>query len=110
MTLFAGALLDGGRPILGPGAVAEMTRDQLTPEQRAEAAGFVGGGGWGLCRSVVVDGPRAGAVEWNGGLGTSWLVDPGDFTLIVMTTRMFETALTSKVHEEIQDAAYRALH
>ncbi|HEX3540070.1 MAG TPA: serine hydrolase [Acidimicrobiales bacterium] len=74
------------------------------------ADGFLDGRGWGFCQSVVVDGPRAGAFGWDGGFGTSWLVDPHhDLTVIVLTQRLFETSTAPTVHVELQDAAYAAL-
>jgi CubicO group peptidase (beta-lactamase class C family) len=107
---FARMLLRGGAPVLPADAVAEMS-DQLTAEQRArDGQGFLDGRGWGFCQSVLTDGPRAGAFGWDGGIGTSWLVDPrGDLVVIVLTQRLFETALPPQVHAGLQAAAYAAL-
>jgi CubicO group peptidase (beta-lactamase class C family) len=44
---FARMLLGGGEPTLTADAASEMTRDQLTPEQKASGAGFLDGRGWG---------------------------------------------------------------
>jgi|HubBroStandDraft_1064217.scaffolds.fasta_scaffold31816_1 CubicO group peptidase (beta-lactamase class C family) len=67
-----------------------MTTDQLTPVQKAGGGlgpGFFDGRSWGFCQAVL-DG---GAFGWDGGLGTSWLVDPErDLVVIVLTQRMFE--------------------
>jgi CubicO group peptidase (beta-lactamase class C family) len=71
---FARMLLRGGAPVLSPAGVRAMTRDQLTPEQRRGAEAFFERQSWGFCQGVVIDGPRAGAYGWDGGLGTSWLV------------------------------------
>jgi len=108
---FARMLLRGGSPVLDRAAVREMTRDQLTDEQRIRDGGaFLDGRGWGFCLSVVVDGPHRGAYGWDGGLGTSWLVDPNrDLAVIVMTQRMFDAARAPQVHRDLQEAAYRAL-
>jgi CubicO group peptidase (beta-lactamase class C family) len=108
---FARMLLRGGDPVLPAEAVAEMTRDQLTPEQRArDGRGFLDGRGWGFCQSVVIEGPYAGAFGWDGGLGTSWLVDPGrDLTVIVLTQRLFETAQAPQVQRDLQAAALAAV-
>ena len=107
---FARMFLAGGGPVLSQAAVAEMTSDQLTAEQRAGTAqAFLHGRSWGLCQSVITDGPRAGAFGWDGGLGTSWLVDPGrDLVVIVLTQRMWETSEPPAVHGDLQDAAYAA--
>jgi CubicO group peptidase (beta-lactamase class C family) len=54
--------------------------------------------------------PYAGAFGWDGGLGTSWLVDPGrDLTVIVLTRRLFEGAVAPDVHRDLQAAALAAL-
>ena len=108
---FGRMMLRGGEPVLSAGAVGQMTRDQLTPEQRAGIGeGFLEGRSWGLCQSVVTEGPRAGAFGWDGGLGTSWLADPKrDLTVIVLTQRMFESPEPPPVHRELQAAAYSAL-
>ena len=108
---FARMLVRGGEPVLSADAVTEMTRDQLTPEQKALAGpAFLDGRGWGFCQSVVIEGPRAGAFGWDGGFGSSWLVDPNrDLTVIVLTQRMFETALAPQVLVDLQAAAYAAL-
>jgi CubicO group peptidase (beta-lactamase class C family) len=52
----------------------------------------------------------SGAFGWDGGFGTSWLVDPAhDLTVIVLTQRMFEISELPQVHRDIQTAAYSAL-
>jgi CubicO group peptidase (beta-lactamase class C family) len=83
---FAAMLLDRGRhdsrPILSPESVAEMTRDQIAPEQKAAspfASGFWDTNGWGLGMSVTtardgVGGP--GRFGWAGGYGTAFEADP----------------------------------
>ena len=68
-----------------------MSRDHLTAEQRGVGAAFLGGRGWGLGTSVVLDGPWAGAIRLGRGLGTSFLVHPErDLAVIVLTQRLFE--------------------
>lgn len=109
---FARMLLRGGAPVLTAEAVAEMTRDHLTAQQRArDGKGILDETrGWGLCQSVVTEGPHAGAFGWDGGLGSSWLVDPvRDLVVIVLTQRLFETAQAPQVHRDLQAAAYSAL-
>jgi CubicO group peptidase (beta-lactamase class C family) len=66
---------------------------------------------WGLCQSVVVSGERAGAYGWDGGLGSSFLVDPvRELVVIVLTQRLWGTARPPAVHTDLQAAAYAALH
>lgn len=108
---FARMLLGGGGALLPPDLVAQMTRDQLSPEQRArDTRGFLEGRGWGFCQSVITDGPRAGSFGWDGGLGTSWLVDPErDLVVVVLTQRLFDSPQAPAVHTDLQDAAYAAV-
>ncbi|MGA7087915.1 MAG: serine hydrolase [Candidatus Dormiibacterota bacterium] len=103
--------LTGGTPVLSKEAVGQMTRDQLTPGQRAGSVEtFLHGRSWSLCQSVITEGPRAGAFGWDGGLGTSWLVDPArDLLVIVLTQRVWQSPQPPAVHGELQDAAYAAV-
>jgi CubicO group peptidase (beta-lactamase class C family) len=103
---FARMLLRGGDPVLTTDQVREMSRDHLTAEQREFGTAILGGRGWGLGTSVVLDGPWAGAFGWDGGLGTSFLVHPGrDLAVIVLTQRMFDTAQAPALHTDLQAAA-----
>jgi CubicO group peptidase (beta-lactamase class C family) len=106
---FAQMLLRGGTPVLPADAVRAMTTDQLTPAQKAHGGlgpDFFAGRSWGFCQAVL----DSGAYGWDGGLGSSWLVDPNhDLVVIVLTQRMFESAAAPKVHRDIQAAAYAAL-
>lgn len=62
-----------------------------------------------MCQSVITDGPRAGAFGWDGGLGTSWLVDPKrQLVVIVLTQRLWESSTPPAVHDDLQEAAYAA--
>jgi CubicO group peptidase (beta-lactamase class C family) len=110
---FSQMLLRGGAPVLSADAVAEMTRDQLTPGQKAHGGlgpGFFDGISWGYCVSVVTAGERAGAFGWAGGFGSTWLADPArDLTVLVLTQRMLDGPGGSQLHDEVQAAAYAAL-
>jgi CubicO group peptidase (beta-lactamase class C family) len=105
-------LLRGGSPVLPADAVAELTRDQLTDEQKARGGlgdGFFDRHGWGYCLAVVTSGPDAGAVGWAGGFGSTWLVDPRrDLAVIVLTHREFDSSASPQAHLDLQAAAYRA--
>jgi CubicO group peptidase (beta-lactamase class C family) len=106
---FARMLLRGGAPVLSAEAATAMTTDQLTPAQKARGGlvpGFFDGRSWSYCQMVS----DSGAYGWNGGLGTSWLVDPNhDLVVIVLTQRMFESPEIPPVHRDIQAAAYAAI-
>jgi CubicO group peptidase (beta-lactamase class C family) len=86
-----------------------MTRDQLTPEQKA--AGGLGSDyfadlSWGFCQAVYSN----GGYGWDGGLGTSWLVDTAnDLIVIALTQRMFETSSLPRLHREIRGAAFATI-
>lgn len=106
---FARMLLRGGDPVLTADQVGELGRDQLTAQQRDAAQVFLGGRGWGLGTSVVLDGPWAGAIGWDGGLGSSFLAHPArDLVMIVLTQRLFESPQPPAVHTELQAAALAA--
>jgi CubicO group peptidase (beta-lactamase class C family) len=97
--LFARMLLNGGKhgskQLLHTESVREMTRDQLTPEQKSASAktffpGFFDTHGWGygLAISTAPDpiSKVPGRYGWFGGFGTSFIVDPNrDLISIVMT-------------------------
>lgn len=107
---FARMLLRGGSPVLATHQVREMSRDYLTAEQHEFGTAFLGGRGWGLGISVVLDRPWAGAIGWDGGLGTSFLVHPArDLVVIVLTQRLFEAAQAPAVHGDLQAAALAAV-
>jgi CubicO group peptidase (beta-lactamase class C family) len=106
---FARMLLAAGAPVLSADAARAMTTDQLTDEQKAGGGlgpGFFDGRSWSYGQAVLDN----GAFGWDGGLGTSWLVDPvRDLVVIVLTQRMFESPEPPHVHRDIQAAAYAAL-
>jgi CubicO group peptidase (beta-lactamase class C family) len=95
--------------VLSADHVRAMTSDQLTAAQKAAGGlgpDFFRGRSWGFCQAVY----ETGAFGWDGGLGTSWLVDPGrDLVVIVLTQRLWDSATPAAVHGEIQAAAYAAL-
>jgi CubicO group peptidase (beta-lactamase class C family) len=109
---FSRMLLRGGSPVLSADAVAELTRDQLTDEQKARGGlgdDFLDRYGWGYCLAVVTGGPDAGAAGWSGGFGSTWLIDPRrDLAVIVLTHRMFDSSSTPQPHLDLQAAAYSA--
>ena len=107
---FGRMFLTGGSGVLSPEAVRQMTTDQLTQAQRTTGQAFLDGRSWSLCQSVAVEGPHVGSFGWDGGLGTSWLVDPShDLVIIVLTQRLFENAGPHPIHAELQAVAYSAL-
>ncbi|WP_406263864.1 beta-lactamase family protein [Streptomyces sp. NBC_00191] len=65
----------GGRPLLSPESVRQMTTDQLTPSQRAGGTLFLEGQGWGFGGSVDIEAIDPwnvpGRYGWMGGTGTA---------------------------------------
>jgi CubicO group peptidase (beta-lactamase class C family) len=108
MLLAGGESGDGAR-VLSAQAARAMCSDQLSDEQKAHGGlgeDFFAGRSWGFGQAVL-DG---GTFGWDGGFGSSWLVDPAnDLTVIVLTQRMFESPQAPQVHRDIQAAAYAAL-
>src|SRR4029077_1098069 len=100
---FARMLLDGGGSVLSKQAVHAMTTGQLTAEQKARGGfgdDFFVGRSWSFGQQVL----DSGVFGWDGGLGTSWLVDPNnDLVVIVLTQRMFESSASPRVHTAIQE-------
>jgi CubicO group peptidase (beta-lactamase class C family) len=106
---FSRMLLAGGAGVLPTAGVREMTRGQLTDDQKSFGGlgpTFFENKSWGYCQAVY-DG---GAFGWNGGFGTSWVADPShDLTIIVMSQRAFESPDLPVAHREIHAAAYASL-
>jgi CubicO group peptidase (beta-lactamase class C family) len=103
--------------ILSRAAVELMTSDQLTAEQKA-VSGLVGGyfdsNGWGFGVSVVTRraelAGNVGSFGWDGGLGTSWRVDPGeDLIGILLTQRMWMSPRPPDVCSDFWTCAYQAI-
>ena len=106
---FGRMLLRGGAPVLSRDSVTAMTSDQLTPAQKAHGGlvpDFFADQSWGYGLAVRSD----GSYGWDGGLGSSWLIDPGrDLVVIMLTQRMFDSASLPRAHQEIRDAASAAM-
>lgn len=97
---FARMLLAGGihegRRLLTDASVREMTRDQLSPQQKAASAssffpGFFQTNGWGYGVGVSTApdavSPTPGRYGWDGGFGTSWVNDPTRGLVAVVMTQ-----------------------
>lgn len=105
----------GGR-LLSEASVAEMTRDQLTPEQKAGAGlgpGFFDGHGWGYGVMVYTApdtiSPTPGRYGWDGGYGTSWANDPNTGLIGLMFTQSVQYYLTSNQFHDFWRGAYEAI-
>jgi len=109
MLTFARMFLADGAPVLSEQSAQAMITDQLTPEQKSYGGlgpDFFAGRSWSFCQAVA----DSGAFGWDGGLGTSWLVDPvRDLVVIVLSQRLFETPDAPALHGDVQAAAYAAI-
>ena len=106
---FGEMMRDGGQRagvrVLSPESVAEMTKNQLTAEQRATGPGQGAGGlGWGLGMAVQVEAvpDRAvGGFGWDGGLGTTWSVDPHrDLVAVLLTNQAWSSPEPPALHRD----------
>jgi CubicO group peptidase (beta-lactamase class C family) len=106
---FAEMLRDGGQRgdvrVLSPESVVEMTTDQLTTPQRTAVLGPDEAGlSWGLGMAVQVDDvpTRAiGGFGWDGGLGTTWSVDPHrDLIAILLTNQAWSSPEPPALHRD----------
>jgi len=109
--LHAGGETPTGR-LLGKAWIRRMLTDHLTAEQRADAAGFLDGRGWGY--GVSVDAGRSftealrGTAGWSGGLGSSWLSDlSSNRAVVVMCSRALDEPAVHADHQALQQAALR---
>jgi CubicO group peptidase (beta-lactamase class C family) len=106
--LLADGAYDGDQ-ILSPELVAEMTTNQLTPEQLAQSApSFDGSLGWGLGLSVHLrpgPGASAGTYGWNGGYGTAWGNDPAEGVVaLLLTNQMWRSPVPPPIFQDVWSA------
>ncbi|WP_439495571.1 serine hydrolase domain-containing protein [Bosea sp. (in: a-proteobacteria)] len=107
----------GARTILSPEMVGEMTRDQITPEQKAVSPFFPGfweTTGWGFGLGIVTKPDELSAVPgrygWEGGFGTGLNIDPQkDLVTIFLSQRLMQSPDDAAINREFQKLAYRAL-
>lgn len=109
---FARMLRNGGqhdkRKILSLASVERLSRDQLTPQQKAAShflPGWFDSYGWSYGAGVITGandlGLSPGAYGWDGGFGTSWWNDPARHTTgIILTQRAYTSP---KPHALIAD-------
>lgn len=114
-TMMRGEGRVGKTRVLSAKSVREMTRDQLTKEQRGSelVPGYWDSHGWGFCMAVLTAGdeltPKPGRYGWEGGMGTSWFNDPNeDLTAILMTPRMMSSPEPPAHFRAFWKSAYQA--
>ena len=88
----------GGRQLLSPASVRQMTTDQLTPSQRDAGRLFLEGQGWGFGGSVDVETIDPwnvpGRYGWVGGTGTTLHVTPSTGDVAILLTQVMMTGPT----------------
>lgn len=86
---FGRLLLDGGGSLLTEAAVADLSADHLTEEQRSgpSASIFLDGEGWGHGVQVRLDPALPRRYGWGGGLGTTWYNFPDHGVTAVLMTQ-----------------------
>jgi CubicO group peptidase (beta-lactamase class C family) len=116
---FAQMLLNRGQfngvRVLSESSVAEMTRNQLSPQLMAQVRSMLDAGyGFGLAGSVLVD-PNAsdmpgaaGIYRWSGYVGTYFWIDPRNQLLAMIWTQL-SPGNTYPLEDEFQRMVYRAL-
>jgi CubicO group peptidase (beta-lactamase class C family) len=82
----------GGRQLLSPESVRQMTTDQLTQSQRDASRLFLEGQGWGFGGSVdvaVIDPWNVpGRYGWVGGTGTAAHIIPSTGTVTILLSQV----------------------
>jgi CubicO group peptidase (beta-lactamase class C family) len=105
--LLAGGV-HGSRRLLSEASVREMTRDQLTAEQRAASKdslfpGFFDAQSWGygVAVSTAPDAisPTPGRYGWFGGFGTAWYNDPGRGLVAMVMTQSADFLFSGALDE-----------
>jgi CubicO group peptidase (beta-lactamase class C family) len=104
---FGRMLLNGGKPVLPENSAAAMLTNQLTGAQRSQLGPPLDTGDtWSFCQAVHAD----GTAGWDGGFGTSFVVDPArDLVVIILTQRAFDSSALPAVHQDVRAAAFGSL-
>ncbi|MEV4536157.1 serine hydrolase domain-containing protein [Asanoa sp. NPDC049518] len=110
-------LRTGEQRLLSRPSLATMTADHLTREQKVLphwVADEFSGAGWGFGgkvtnrRQTIADTP--GRYGWDGGLGTSWRIDPSEEMItILMTQRAWSSPEPPPILRDFWTLAYQAI-
>jgi CubicO group peptidase (beta-lactamase class C family) len=116
---FSRMMLNKGRygreRVLSRSAVALMTSDQITPEQRAGSEIFFGTScSWGFGMAVDIQRDdifrTPGRFGWDGGFGTSAYTDPAEGLIgILFTQRLVDSPEPPPVYTDFWTLAYGAM-
>ncbi|MGY6710016.1 MAG: serine hydrolase domain-containing protein [Rhizobiaceae bacterium] len=103
----------GGRRLLSEASIAELTRDQLTADQRDSGEIFLEGRwGWGLGMAVAIEqghlGHQPRSFGWNGGYGTTAYADPQSGIIgILFTQRAMDSPEMPPHFRDFWQSVYR---
>ena len=104
-----------GVRVLSEASVAEMTRNQLSPQLMPQGRSMLDAGyGFGLAGAVLVDASAsempgaAGIYRWSGYVGTYFWIDPKNQLLAMIWTQLSPGA-TYPLEDEFQRMVYRAV-
>jgi CubicO group peptidase (beta-lactamase class C family) len=96
--LLAGGAAAGGRHLVSPASVRQITTDHLTPAQRAACPLFLEGQGWGFGGSVDIEPIDAwnvpGRYGWVGGTGTAAHLVPSTGAVTILLSQVELTGPT----------------
>lgn len=107
----------GNTRLLSRPSVEVMTRDHLTPAQKATSGlvpGFWDTHGWGFCMSVITRQDDlmggVGSFGWSGGMGTAWTSDPSEeMVTILLTQQAWTSPAPPEVCLDCWTSAYQAI-
>ncbi len=110
---FGRMMLRGGAGVLSRRSIGLMTTDHLTAAQKAASGGFQTHG-WGFGLAVVTNPGEiyesVGKFGWDGGLGSSWQVDPTeDLITILMTQAAWVSPVPPRICQDFWTSTYAAL-
>jgi len=103
-------LRQGGAPLLTPGLVEEMGRDQLPGLELPANPGFGFGLGFSVLRDpAIAQSPESpGTWRWGGAYGHSWFVDRArELSVVALTNTLFE-GMSGRFVNDLRDAVYRS--
>lgn len=105
--LRAGGVADDGSRVVSTEVLTEAVRPRVGRIEADDTSGW--GLGFGVKTTDLPDGRRAGAYGWDGGLGSTFWVDPAaDVVGILLVNQMWSSPEPTAVFEDFWRAAWHA--